>query len=88
MGVIFRREVHKKDADFLVFQSHIIYFQVVLILANKQDLPNAMNIAEITDKLGLHCVRNKIWHIQARRSHIFKKGSLDLFHSGNQCYLR
>ncbi|EPQ02805.1 ADP-ribosylation factor 1 [Myotis brandtii] len=27
---------------------------VLLVLANKQDLPNAMSTAEITDKLGLH----------------------------------
>merc|ERR1712167_478908 len=26
----------------------------LLVFANKQDLPNAMNAAEITDKLGLH----------------------------------
>ncbi|KAL9608677.1 MAG: hypothetical protein Q9167_006512 [Letrouitia subvulpina] len=27
---------------------------LLLVFANKQDLPNAMNAAEITDKLGLH----------------------------------
>lgn len=27
---------------------------VLLVFANKQDLPNAMSAAEITDKLGLH----------------------------------
>ena len=30
-----------------------------------QDLPNAMNAAEITDKLGLHSWRNRNWYIQA-----------------------
>ncbi|KAG2249808.1 hypothetical protein Bca52824_089436 [Brassica carinata] len=30
---------------------------VLLVFANKQDLPNAMNAAEITDKLGLHSLR-------------------------------
>merc|ERR1712149_128750 len=34
---------------------------VVLVFANKQDLPNAMNAAEITDKLGLHSLRNRNW---------------------------
>uniref|UniRef100_Q7M3H4 ADP-ribosylation factor (Fragments) n=1 Tax=Bos taurus TaxID=9913 RepID=Q7M3H4_BOVIN len=29
---------------------------VLLVLANKQDLPNAMNAAEITDKLGLRAI--------------------------------
>ncbi|XP_013420610.2 uncharacterized protein LOC106180967 [Lingula anatina] len=38
---------------------------VLLVFANKQDLPNAMNAAEITDKLGLHSMRNRKWYIQA-----------------------
>ena len=32
---------------------------VILVFANKQDLPNAMNVSEVTDKLGLHQLRNK-----------------------------
>ncbi|TMS09815.1 ADP-ribosylation factor 1 [Larimichthys crocea] len=32
---------------------------VVLVFANKQDLPNAMNAAELTDKLGLHELRGR-----------------------------
>eukprot|EP01120_Amphizonella_sp_Union-15-10_P015507 TRINITY_DN79_c0_g1_i2.p1 TRINITY_DN79_c0_g1~~TRINITY_DN79_c0_g1_i2.p1 ORF type:complete len:181 (-),score=42.47 TRINITY_DN79_c0_g1_i2:62-604(-) len=38
---------------------------VVLVLANKQDLPNAMSVAEVTDKLGLHSLRSRSWYIQA-----------------------
>jgi len=38
---------------------------VLLCFANKQDLPNAMNAAEVTDKLGLHALRNRNWYIQA-----------------------
>jgi small GTP-binding protein len=38
---------------------------VLLIFANKQDLPNAMTAAEITEKLGLNSLRNKQWYIQA-----------------------
>merc|ERR1711906_40101 len=30
---------------------------VLLVFANKQDLPNAMSAAEMTDKLGLHGLR-------------------------------
>lgn len=37
----------------------------VLVLANKQDLPNAMSIAELTDKLGMHSLRNRRWYTQA-----------------------
>ncbi|KAG8421356.1 Arf GTPase arf1, variant 2 [Metarhizium acridum] len=34
---------------------------ILLVFANKQDLPNAMNAAEITDKLGLHSLRQRAW---------------------------
>ena len=37
----------------------------LLVLANKQDLPDAMNTAEVTDKLGLHNIKNRVWYIQA-----------------------
>ncbi len=30
-----------------------------------KDLPNAMNAPEITDKLGLHSMRNRNWYIQS-----------------------
>ena len=38
---------------------------VLLVFANKQDLPNAMNAAEITDKLGLHALKQRSWYIQS-----------------------
>merc|ERR1711870_182271 len=38
---------------------------VLLVFANKQDLPNAMTAAEITEKLGLHNLRNRQWFIQS-----------------------
>merc|ERR1711941_51030 len=38
---------------------------VLLVFANKQDLPNAMPAAEITEKLGLHNLRNRQWFIQS-----------------------
>eukprot|EP00955_Chlamydomonas_euryale_P053824 355623-Chlamydomonas_euryale.AAC.6 len=37
---------------------------VLLVFANKQDLPNAMNAAEITDKLGLHSLRQRNWWVE------------------------
>jgi len=37
----------------------------LLVFANKQDLPNAMSVEEITDKLGLHSLHTRQWHIQA-----------------------
>jgi ADP-ribosylation factor protein 1 len=38
---------------------------VLLVFANKQDLPNAMNAAEITDKLGLHSLRQRHWYVSS-----------------------
>ena len=38
---------------------------VLLVFANKQDLPQAMSVAEITDKLGLHNIRTRKWYMQA-----------------------
>lgn len=38
---------------------------LLLVFANKQDLPNAMNAAEITDKLGLQSLRQRNWYIQS-----------------------
>ncbi|KAM9277148.1 ADP-ribosylation factor 4 isoform 2-T2 [Morus bassanus] len=38
---------------------------VLLLFANKQDLPNAMAISEMTDKLGLQSLRNRTWYVQA-----------------------
>ncbi len=37
----------------------------VLIFANKQDLPNAMQAATITDKLGLNSLRQRTWFMQS-----------------------
>ena len=33
----------------------------VLVMANKQDLPNAMSIEEITEKLGLISIKDRSW---------------------------
>ncbi|KAI9336313.1 ADP-ribosylation factor 1 [Obelidium mucronatum] len=37
---------------------------ILLVFANKQDVPYAMNTAEITEKLGLHSLRQRLWYIQ------------------------
>ena len=37
---------------------------IVLVFANKQDLPRAMPTAEVAEKLGLHAMRGRVWHIQ------------------------
>merc|ERR1711974_260082 len=38
---------------------------LLLVFANKQDLPDALSAAEITDKLGLHSLRQRAWYIQS-----------------------
>ena len=37
----------------------------LLVFANKQDLPNARPAAELTEKLGLHNMRNRQWFFQS-----------------------
>jgi len=37
----------------------------LLVFSNKQDLPNAMSVNEVTEKLGLNQLRNRKWYIQA-----------------------
>jgi len=54
-----REELHK------MLQEDELRDAVLLVFANKQDLPNAMNAAELTDKLVLHGMRNRQWYIQA-----------------------
>ncbi|KAJ0561839.1 putative small GTPase superfamily, ARF/SAR type, P-loop containing nucleoside triphosphate hydrolase [Helianthus annuus] len=60
-GLIF--EVDSNDRDRVVEDE--LRDIVLLMFANKQDLPNAMNAAEITDKLGLHSLRQRYWYIQS-----------------------
>ena len=39
---------------------------MVLVYANKQDLPDAMSASELTERLGLHGLqRSRQWYIQA-----------------------
>merc|ERR1712228_716297 len=38
--------------------------QLHSILANKQDLPNAMSVNQITERLKLNKLRNRDWYIQ------------------------
>merc|ERR1712170_115490 len=53
-----RDELHKMLAEDELRDA------VLLVFANKQDLPNAMSTAEVTDKLGLHSMRQRNWFIQ------------------------
>jgi small GTP-binding protein len=37
---------------------------VLLVFANKQDLPNALSVDEVTKRLGLTQIRHRQWHCQ------------------------
>ncbi|KAG1675055.1 hypothetical protein FOA52_002714 [Chlamydomonas sp. UWO 241] len=37
----------------------------ILVIANKQDLRDAMGVEELTTSLSLHSIKNHDWHIQA-----------------------
>ena len=37
----------------------------LLVFANKQDLPHAMSIKDVTERLGLTSIRNRDWYVQA-----------------------
>ena len=54
-----REELHKMLAEEELRDS------VVLVFANKQDLPGAMTAPEVTDKLGLQTLRGRQWFIQS-----------------------
>uniref|UniRef100_A0A3P9PIS8 ARF GTPase 5 n=3 Tax=Poecilia TaxID=8080 RepID=A0A3P9PIS8_POERE len=38
---------------------------VLLVFANKQDLPNAITVSELAERLGLHSLRSRKWHIES-----------------------
>lgn len=66
--MLFSRVVPYVVQSLYIFANDVIsHFQdelrnaVLLVFANKQDLPNAMNAAELTDKLGLHSLRQRHW---------------------------
>ncbi|KAG5244648.1 ADP-ribosylation factor [Salix suchowensis] len=59
------RVVEARDELHRILNEDELGDAVLLVFANKQDLPNAMNAAEITDKLGLHSLRQRHWYIQS-----------------------
>ncbi|XP_049617483.1 ADP-ribosylation factor 4 [Syngnathus scovelli] len=61
------RERVAESADELskMIQEDDLRDAVLLVFANKQDLPNAMAASELTDKLGLNDLRSRTWYVQA-----------------------
>eukprot|EP00092_Neocalanus_flemingeri_P001751 GFUD01001869.1.p1 GENE.GFUD01001869.1~~GFUD01001869.1.p1 ORF type:complete len:183 (-),score=57.00 GFUD01001869.1:14-562(-) len=54
-----RNELHRMLAEAELRDA------VLLVFANKQDLPSARNAAEISNNLGLHNMKNRNWYMQA-----------------------
>lgn len=60
-----RMEEARGDLERLLGEDEI-RDAAILIMANKQDLPNAMKVQEITDSLNLHAIPpSRQWYIQA-----------------------
>ena len=57
-----RLEIAKQELD-LMLQEEELRGAPVLVLANKQDLPNAMNELEIAQGLGLTDIKNRKWSL-------------------------
>merc|ERR1712071_90502 len=64
-GITFKTLKEAQEELQKMLQEDELREAVVLVFANKQDLPNAMSAAELTDKLGLNQLRGKRWYIQA-----------------------
>ncbi|NXJ55708.1 ARF5 factor, partial [Spizaetus tyrannus] len=61
------RERVQESADELqkMLQEDELRDAILLVFANKQDMPNAMAVSELTDKLGLQTLRSRTWYVQA-----------------------
>ena len=71
-GIIFvvdsndrERANEAKSELFQLLKEEELQHCILLVYANKQDLPSAMTTAELTDRLGLLTLRNRNWYIQA-----------------------
>jgi ADP-ribosylation factor protein 1 len=54
-----------KDELHRLLSDDALQDAALLVYANKQDMPNAVPAAEMTEKLGLRSLRHRQWYIQA-----------------------
>ncbi|XP_050262305.1 ADP-ribosylation factor 1-like [Quercus robur] len=54
-----RNELHRIIVEFELGNA------VLLVFANKQDLPNSMSASEVADKLGLYSLNQRPWYVQS-----------------------
>ncbi|KAL3499952.1 hypothetical protein ACH5RR_039045 [Cinchona calisaya] len=63
-GLIFVFDSNDRELH-LMLHADELRDAVLLVFANKADLPNAMNVTEVTDKLMLHSLRQRKWYVQS-----------------------
>ena len=59
------RVAEAKNELFRLLKEEELQDAVLLIFANKQDLPNRMTSSELAEQLSLHTLRGRNWFIQA-----------------------
>ncbi|KAI5607513.1 ADP-ribosylation factor 4b, partial [Silurus asotus] len=72
MGLIFvvdssdRERIHEAALELQkMLEEDALRDAAVLILANKQDLPDAMPVHEMTEKLRMHTLKGRQWYVQS-----------------------
>eukprot|EP00127_Corallochytrium_limacisporum_P002718 Clim_evm27s136 gene=Clim_evmTU27s136 len=53
-----------KSELFAMLEEQELKDAVILVYANKQDLPNALPVDEVVEQMGLRDLRGKTWHVQ------------------------
>ncbi|CAJ1380490.1 unnamed protein product [Effrenium voratum] len=64
-GLIYVVDSSDRDRIQKILAEQEMEDAALLVLANKQDLPNAMTAAEVVDKLELQKLRHRQWFIQS-----------------------
>ena len=61
---------------------------IVLVMANKQDLPNAMSVKEVTERMELNSLRDRTWckYIILSCNCIANLCFVSYSHPGHLCY--
>ena len=65
-----KSELISKTELFNLLTNEDLRRAAILIYANKQDLPEAMTVAEITEKMSLTEIKEHEWHIQVIMKHL------------------
>jgi len=63
-NILFNYEYSAKEELHRMLAEDELRDAALLVFANKQDLPNAMKVQEVTERLGLNKLRNRQWYIQ------------------------